>query len=290
MAFFTRMGVPAPRVTHVRVFVNDQYLGLYMLFEPVDKTFLTRIFGPDEQGKSQNTGFLYDYAWKDGYGFEYLGSDLQIYSQLFEADTRETEAPSVIWGPIESLFRDFNEVADEDFERIVGAKLELGKFVRFLAVENFLADRDSLLGYWGANNFYFYRFDSSRPAEFITWDKDLAFWAYDYDIYQGVEANVLARRVLSIPRFGRLYLETLMACAAAASEPASEGSATGWLEALVQQMAAQVRAPGVADEHKPYSNERFEDELQKVLAFPRNRAAFVAREAGKEVAEGRLFR
>jgi spore coat protein H len=290
MAFFTRMGVPAPRVTHVRVFINDQYLGLYMLFEPVDKTFLARIFGPDEQGKAQNTGFLYDYAWKDGYGFEYLGSDLQIYAELFEADTRETEAPSVIWGPLESLFKDISEAADGDFERVVGAQLDLAKFVRFIAVENFLADRDSILGHWGANNFYYYRFASSRPAEFIAWDKDLAFWAHDYDIYQGVEANVLARRVLSIPRFGRLYLEALMACAAAASEPVSEDSATGWFEAQVQLMAAQIRAPGLADEHKPYSNERFEDELQKVLAFPRNRAAFVAHEAGKELAEGRLFR
>ena len=76
---------------------------------------------------------------------------------------------------------------------------------------NFLADRDSFLVYWGPNNFYFYRFASARPAEFITWDKDLAFWAYDYDIYQGAEANVLARRALSDPALHRLYLETLMA-------------------------------------------------------------------------------
>jgi hypothetical protein len=209
---------------------------------------------------------------------------------LFEADTRESEAPSVIWGPVESLIKDINESPDEDFERVVGARLDLAKFVRFIAVENFLADRDSILGHWGANNFYFYRFASSRPAEFIAWDKDLAFWAHDYDIYQGVEANVLARRVLSIPGFGRLYLETLLACAAAASSPVSAEADTGWLEAEVRKQIDQIRAAGYADVTKPYTNERFDDELEKVLAFARKRAAYVAHEAGKELAEGRLFR
>ena len=183
------------------------------------RRFWHAFFGTDEQGKAQNTGFLYEYAWKDAYAFDYLGSDLQIYAELFEPKTRETEAPSLLYGPLESFFKDFNEVPDADFERVVGKQLDLVKFVRFIAVENFLADRDSFLGYWGPNNFYFYRFASARPAELITWDKDLAFWAYDYDIYQGTRDNVLASRVLSIPGFHRLYLETLLACAAAAAAP-----------------------------------------------------------------------
>jgi hypothetical protein len=170
------------------------------------------------------------------------------------------------------------------------------KFVRFIAVENFLADRDSFLGYWGPNNFYFYRFASARPAELITWDKDLAFWAYDYDIYQGATDNVLARRVLSIPGFHRLYLETLLACAAAAAAPVSvsdsdsDESTTGWLEAEVQKEVSQIRLAALADGQKPYSSERFEYEAEKVLAFARNRSSYVLREAQKTLAEGRQFR
>jgi len=292
MLFFAKMGVPAPRVTHVRVYINDEYLGLYMLIEPIDKTFLARIYGTDEEGKAQNTGFLYEYAWKDAYGFDYLGSDLQIYAELFEPKTHETDAPSLLYGPLESFFRSFNEVPDAEFERVVGEQLDLVKFVRFIAVENFLADRDSFLGYWGPNNFYFYRFASARPAELITWDKDLAFWAYDYDIYQGARENVLASRVLSIPGFHRLYVETLLACAAAAAAPVSvsEESTAGWLEAEVQKEVSQIRLAALADRNKPYSNERFEDEAAKVLAFARNRPSYVAREAQKTLSEGRQFR
>jgi spore coat protein CotH len=290
MLFFARMGVPAPRVTHVRVYVNDTYLGLYMLIEPVDKTFLTRAFGTDENGAALNTGYLYEYAWKDGYGFEYLGSDLQIYTDLFEAKTRESEAPSLLYGPLEDLFRDFNEVPDEDFRQAVGEHLDLAKFIRFIAVENFLADRDSLLGHWGANNFYYYRLPGSRPAELIAWDKDLAFWAYDYDIYQGAENNVLARRALSDPALHRLYLETLLACAAAALAPASEEAEAGWLEAEVQKEIAQIRDAGRADTQKPFTNERFDDELRQVQVFAARRATYVVREVTKILAEGRQFR
>jgi spore coat protein H len=290
MLFFAKMGVPAPRVAHVRVFVNDAYLGLYMLIEPIDKTFLARAFGVDEKGTALSNGYLYEYNWKDAYGFQYLGSDLQIYTQLFEAKTRESEAPSQLYGPLEDLFRDFNEVPDADFTQVVGEHLNLTKFVRFIAVENFLADRDSLLGYWGANNFYYYRFLGTRPAELIAWDKDLALWASDYDIFQGVRDNVLASRALANPALFRLYLETLLGCAAAASAPVSEGAETGWLEAEIRKEIDQIHAAGYADANKPYSNERFDDELEKVLAFARNRAAYVARETGKELAEGRLFR
>jgi spore coat protein H len=290
MLFFAKMGITTPRVTHVRVYINDQYLGLYMLFEPVDKVFLTRVLGTNADGSALNNGYLYEYAWKDAYRFEYLGSDLRIYGELFEAKTRETDAPSLLYGALEDLFRDFNEVPDADFEGVVGAELNLPLLVRYLAVENFLADRDGFLGYWGPNNFYLYRFLSGRPMQLIPWDKDLAFWAIDYDIIQGAADNVLARRVLARPALYELYLRTLLECAASATEQVSAGSTTGWLEAEILKEAAQIREAGLADTTKPYTNERFEDEVTKVLAFARNRAAFVVREAQKELVEGRQFR
>jgi spore coat protein H len=290
MLFFTKMGIPAPRVTHVRVYVNDAYLGLYMLIEPIDKVFLARMFGTDAAGVSLNNGYLYEYAWKDGYRFEYLGADLQIYADLFEAKTRESEAPSLLYGALEDFFRDFNEVSGDDFVSVVGAELDLTKFVRYLAVENFLADHDGFLGFWGANNFYLYRFLSSRPMEFIAWDKDLAVWASDYDILQGAAENALTRQVLARPDLYRLYLDTLLASAAAATESVSADSTTGWLEAEVRKETAQIHAAGLADTGKPFTNERFDDELEKVLAFAKARAEFVTRESQKQLTENRRFR
>ena len=49
---FTQMGVPAPRTSHVDLWVNDTHLGLYTQVEQVDRTFLRRHFGRDD-------GYLY---------------------------------------------------------------------------------------------------------------------------------------------------------------------------------------------------------------------------------------
>ena len=66
MLLFRRMGIPAPREAYARLYVNDQYAGLYIIVEPIDKKFLRRNF--DEDG-----GYLYEYRWNDEYYFQYLG-------------------------------------------------------------------------------------------------------------------------------------------------------------------------------------------------------------------------
>ena len=279
LGMFARMEMPAPRVVHARVFINGEYLGLYELIEPVDKTFLGRAFGTDANGKTENGGYLYEYHWKDGYPWDYLGADLQIYAELFEPKTHESDAPVLLYGPLETLFRRINQVSDSQFEREVGELLDLRQFVRHIAVENFIAERDGFLGNWGPNNFYWYRFQGRALSQPLPWDKDLALWAKDYDIFQGVNDNVLATRVLSIPAYMRLYLETLIECADRAMRPESEDSSTGWLEAEMLRIATQIRDAAHSDRNKRFDTERFDEEIAKVLTFARERGPFVAHEA-----------
>jgi spore coat protein H len=279
LGMFARMGMPAPRVAHVRVFVNRDYVGLYELIEPIDKAFLARVFATDSTGKTENGGYLYEYHWKDEYAWDYLGPELRIYEELFEAKTHETDAPAVLYGPLEDLFQTINEASDTQFEREVGELLDLQQFVRHIAVENFVAEHDGFLGYWGPNNFYLYRFQGRKLAQLLPWDKDLVFWAKDQDIFQGIEDNVLARRALAVPSLYRLYLETLLECAARAQERESPESKTGWFEGEVQRAIAQIRDAAHADTNKRFNTERFEDEIEKVQRFAKERAEFVAREA-----------
>jgi len=281
MLFYARMGIPAPRVVHSRVYVNGEYLGLYQVMEPIDKNFLTRIYGLDAKGKALNGGYLYEYIWKDAYEWDYLGSELRIYEELFEAKTHEDEAPTILWGDLDRAFKAFNEVGDSEFVREVSPFIDLAGFVKYLAVDNFLADNDGFLGFWGPNNFYVYRPQGRTDLVWFPWDKDLAFWAPNYDIFNNVEKNVLARRALDVPELRQLYLETLAACAQSAMAPVSETDATGWLEAEALREIAQFHEAGVADPQKCFCTERMDDELQKVVRFARERGPYVLREAGK---------
>src|SRR6476660_6271236 len=62
MRLFTRLGIPAPRETHCRLYVNGQYAGLYGLVESVDKTMMGRVFG-EINGNVQNDGYLFEYNY-----------------------------------------------------------------------------------------------------------------------------------------------------------------------------------------------------------------------------------
>jgi hypothetical protein len=279
LGMFAKMGMPASRVVHARVFVNRNYIGLYELIEPVDKTFLARVFGEDSNGKTEKDGYLYEYHWKSDYPWDYLGPNLNIYAELFEPKTHESDAPVPLYGPLETLFKRLNQSTDTQFEREVGELLDLRQFVRHIAVENFIAEHDGFLGYWGPNNFYLYRFQGRALSQLLPWDKDLALWAKDYDILQGVNDNILARRVLSIPAYLRLYLQTLLDCADAAMRPESEASSVGWLEAEMRRITAQTKDAAHADRNTRWDNDRYDEEIGKVLKFARERGPFVAHEA-----------
>ena len=54
--------------------------------------------------------------------------------------------------------------------------LDLKKFIRHLAIENFLAEEDGLTGDYGPNNFYIYRFQNTTKFQFMPWDKSNTFW------------------------------------------------------------------------------------------------------------------
>jgi spore coat protein CotH len=286
MAFFRRMGFPAPREAHARLFVNNQFVGVYAIVETIDKGFLARNLGEDSEGKVENDGYLFEYKFTDDYRFQYRGSNLDDY-KFFEPKTHENNAAAQIWGPIEDMIQAMNESPDSTFVRDMSDYLDLGLFAKHIAIEAFLAEDDGILGYAGLNNFYFYRFEHTKRSRFLPWDKDNTFHSIDFPIMKGVNDNVLARRTLNVRDFRDTFLDTLMNAAESADEPESDGDddnngngkkkdgGPGWLEREITRQYEQIRTFARSDTFKPHSNNEFEDAYQMLLEFARNRTAFV---------------
>jgi CotH kinase protein len=283
MRFFTEMGIPAPRVVHARLFVNNAFAGLYTVVESIDKDFLKRTL-------NENDGYLYEFTHTDPYGFEYLGSELEKYAEFFEPKTHEHDSMMSLYRPIKELAWTVSESPDSMFLSSMNEFLDLRTLFTYAAVENFLADRDGLLGNWGMNNFYLYRFEGKTVSQLLPWDKDSSFWAVDYDIWTNMEANALTRRALQEPPLQRTYVEALRRCAELAlraPEPdpgiarrrsLEETPKPGWLEREVSFVYSQIREIAEMDEAKPFTTERFEDEIAKVLEFSRARPRYVLHE------------
>ena len=285
MAFFRRLGLPAPREAHARLFVNGSFVGLYAIVETIDKGFLGRSFGEDGHGGTENDGYLFEYDYTREYRFENLGSNLDEY-KIFDPKTHENDAAAKIWGPIADMVKAINDTPDAIFEREMSTYLDLTKFVNHIAIETFLAEDDGILGYAGLNNFYFYRFEDSKRSQFLAWDKDNTFHHLDFDIMRNVNDNVLSRRTLAQPQYRNRYFQELLDAANSAMETedgnqgqgqgqGNSSNGQGWLEREVMRMSAQIRSAARADNFKPFSNNDFETGINDLLIFARERAAFV---------------
>ena len=277
--FFTRLGIPAPRETHTRLFVNGQYVGLYALVESVDKTMMGRVFGSIGDN-IQNDGYLFEYNYVLGspWRFSYEGSALTPYKARFDIKTNESHAESLIWGPIEELVRLVNDTPGASFEQTIAPRLDLTAFVRYIAAQNFISQNDAFNGYDGMNNFYFYRLENSSTHTFIAWDEDNAFLATDFGITTRLDENVLTRRTLELQTFRSHYFNVL-------SEAAS--SAADWMRQEMQRQFELIHQAMLEDTQKPYSNADYAAERDRLLAFPDARITFVRCEVSKQTGAAR---
>jgi len=278
MLFFRNLGISAMREAHTRLFVNNQYYGLFTIVEAPDENFLQRNLG-------ESTGHLYEYhfdnqavaAGQAVFTFAYLGPDPALYvPNPFSPKTLENDPQGDV---IARLCQAVGDTTNPDWRTNVSAFLDLSKFIRHLAIENFLAEEDGLTGDYGPNNFYFYRFVNRTAFLFLPWDKSNAFWALDYPIFHNIvdgpedHRNLLAVRALQEPDLLQLYLDTMLECAAFALQGATP-DAPGWLEAEINREYDQIHAAALADT-SIFSNDEFEQAILFMRSFAQTRSGNV---------------
>ncbi|MBM3787470.1 MAG: hypothetical protein FJW30_24190 [Acidobacteria bacterium] len=260
---FRRMGIPAPSVAHVRVFVNGSYHGLYTVVEPVDKLFLKKYLGEDG-------GQLFDYEWQSHYSFEDLGDSNETYA-FFKPKTNDKKPD---YETLKAFIQTINSAPDEAFAGALAEYLDANRFLEYLAVETFLADIDGVLGDWGMNNFYLYRRGASKQFVFIPWDKDVTFGPMKRSVWNNAETNVLVRRLLAIPAYGAHFERSLQTVIAEA------GPSGGWLDMEINRIKAQIHTFAALDTNKPYSTDHFYTSIRDRHEFTRTRPYAIRAELG----------
>jgi spore coat protein CotH len=107
MAFLRQLGIPAPREAHTRLFINDEYAGVYTIVEPVDPVFLQRHF-------DESDGHLYAYEWVAPWAFDYRGPDSAKYSPA--PLKPENDLIYLDPAPIVAMVQTINEARGDQFE------------------------------------------------------------------------------------------------------------------------------------------------------------------------------
>jgi spore coat protein H len=264
MAFFRRLGLPAPREAHAQLWVNGQYAGLYAVVEPVDATFLQRTLG-------DSSGWLFEYHWLQPFFATFLGENLDAYRPLFEPRTLQTKSTFELFDPIRELFRTINDAPAASFRDAVDPLLDLDSALRLIAAESFLAEWDGVLGYAGMNNFYLYRNATTGQSRMLVWDADHALYAAEYPLLSGSSENVLMRRALEDPVLRQLYSTYVR-------QAIQSASADNWLAREIAFESQQIRDSAFADPVKPYSNEEFDEAIAELTVFGQKRIPFVTKQ------------
>jgi DNA-directed RNA polymerase specialized sigma24 family protein len=255
--FFRDAGVPASRTAYAYLSVtveNHQHrkpLGLYVLVEPVDKSFLEERLGSPAVPLFKPV--TYDL-------FRYLGSDWAAYEGIYDLKTKATSAQRE---RLIQFARLLTSGTDSEFAEQLGEFFDLDAFGRFLAAQVLLSNYDSLFS--TGQNFYLYLHPVSNKFGFIPWDLDLA-WGGFFLLgstreretasisHPWVGENRFLERVMAVESFRRIYrahLEDFLSRLLVASR----------LNAQVDQLAAVLRSPVRAESTFRWG--KFEEALGK---------------------------
>jgi len=264
MAFINRMGEPAPREAMGRLFINGTYQGVYALVEAVDENFLQRTIG-------ESDGYLFDYKFTTSFYAQDLGDDLNAYKPRFEPKTHRLESDTAIYLPIRNLFLEANHDMDSVWRDRVSEYIDLEQMVSHVAVETFLSEDDGFLGGAGMANFYVYRPAGSNRHRLFPWDRDSTFTGIDTWILQRVDTNILFLRALQFADLRALYFDVLERCARMAVDDQ-------WLEAQLAQTTNLIREAAYRDTAKRFSNDDYDQAVDFLMQFARERSASVLRQ------------
>ena len=153
-------GVDAPRTSYAKVYLNEEYWGLYVLVEQIDKTFLNNNFD-NANGRLFKNMANSDLNW--------LGSDSTAYQKIFELKTDQGENN---WDDFVNLMDIINNSSDQEFKDKISKVFDVKRFLKVLAIDIATNNWDSYLEH--GRNFYLYQNTVTNKFNWIPWDYNFA--------------------------------------------------------------------------------------------------------------------
>jgi spore coat protein H len=205
LKYYREMNVPAARTHHVRLYMNDEYMGIYLNVEQIDDEFLNQRHGHEE-------GFLY----KCSFGANLLDNEQIDNLALYESElNEENDTRAELHHFVDVL----NNTPKAQFAEKIKEVFDVEGYLRQLAVE-------SLLGHWDGysfnmNNYYLFYNGETGLMEFFPYDADNT-WGIDWGSgndwakknlnywYKNFDTRPLTARILEVESYRDRYNENLV--------------------------------------------------------------------------------
>jgi hypothetical protein len=261
-----RQYMPAPRANFAKLYINDEYWGLYVNVEPVDR------------------GFLQDYFGSSSRSF--------YYSKPKQNKDKPTGCKEKVWGTLQedsfigclpSNFEDINKQGYEELADLIELlnrnpeqierSLDVDRTLWMLAFNNVLANLDSYTGQFSPN-YYLYQKDDGQFVP-ILWDLNLAFGSLK-NTGEGSDLSVkamqkldpllhadnrrkpLISQLLKIEGFKKMYLSHVRTIL-------YDHFLSSGFEKHAQELQQKIKQAFIDDPNKYYDLEDFEKSLNTVV-------------------------
>lgn len=203
---FRDAGVPAPRTSFARVYLTvegkhqRQYLGLYSIVEEVDGDF-------EKSNFATKDGALFKPETRAP--FAYLGDDWAKYDKAYDPKGKITPQQSQRLIDFTKLV---TQASDADFAAQATQYLDLENWARYMAVNVWLANMDSILAM--GHNYYLYLHPKTQKISILPWDMDLSFGGLGGGTNLTIKQpwrgeNRFLARLFALPAFQERYREHL---------------------------------------------------------------------------------
>lgn len=175
------MGLPTPEYGLAKLYINDNYYGVYAMVETMDHSILERYYGVDKDElssylcKPEGTKFLYDEIQENP-------------SLLWEQDEDTYEDVEDMIPTVTEWVRRINmlsngmnfegqqvDINSEEYLALVDQVLDTDEVVKYFAVHSWLCQVDNMFD--GQKNFGLYVSPEGR-AVMVPWDYDLSFGCF----------------------------------------------------------------------------------------------------------------
>ncbi len=205
---FNQNRMPVPRSNHVRVFINNNYYGLYINVEHIDENFAKSRFG-------NNDGDLYKCLYPADLAF--LGTSPNLYKfmsagrRVYELHIQENDDYALLAKFITVLNNTPISLLPCELEKIFNVQ----DYLKVAAIDVLTANWDGYV--YNKNNFYLYYNTTTGQFEYIPYDVDNTFgidwfnisWSnrnvYTWSNTSAGEQRPLFNRLMQVPEYKAQY-------------------------------------------------------------------------------------
>lgn len=159
------LGIPTPAYTWARIYLNDEYFGLYFALEDIDETFVERYYGTNIKYTLYKPEGANMSGSNSAGSLKYLGDNISSYSDIFN----NTVCTS---GDYDSQKSYINMTKVLSSGKNLESVINVDGVLRYAAAMNYLVNLDS---YIGAMYHNYYLLEVNGIFTIIPWDFNLSY-------------------------------------------------------------------------------------------------------------------